>query len=91
MPRSLRLNSREPHYLAHFSVSLATNCPNWTGVIGIGMPPSSAKRAITLGSASTALISLFFNTGYWATADANNNISPGQPRGTFRLKVTAKL
>src|SRR6516162_4972242 len=45
--------------LAHFSVSLATNCPNWTGVIGIGTPPSSAKRAITLGSVSTALISLF--------------------------------
>ena len=31
-----------------------------------------------------------FNKGYWASADANNNISPGQPR-TFRLKVTAKL
>src|SRR5262249_19658636 len=31
-----------------------------------------------------------FNTGYWASADGNNNISPGQPR-TFRLKVTAKL
>ena len=31
-----------------------------------------------------------FNKGYWASADANNNISPGQPR-TFRLKFTAKL
>jgi len=31
-----------------------------------------------------------FNKGYWASADANNNISPGQPR-TFRFKVTAKL
>ena len=31
-----------------------------------------------------------FNTGYWASADANNNISPDQPR-TFRFKVTAKL
>jgi catecholate siderophore receptor len=30
------------------------------------------------------------NKGYWASADGNNNISPGQPR-TFRLKVTAKL
>jgi catecholate siderophore receptor len=29
-----------------------------------------------------------FNTRYWATADANNNISPGQPR-TIRLKATA--
>src|SRR5262249_21908674 len=45
--------------LPHFSVSSATNCPNWTGVIGIGTPPSSAKRPITLGSVSTALISLF--------------------------------
>ena len=31
-----------------------------------------------------------FNKGYWATADGNNNLSPGQPR-TFRFKVTAKL
>jgi outer membrane receptor protein involved in Fe transport len=30
-----------------------------------------------------------FNKGYWASADGNNNLSPGQPR-TFRLKVTAK-
>jgi catecholate siderophore receptor len=29
-----------------------------------------------------------FNKGYWASADANNNLSPGQPR-TVRLKVTA--
>jgi len=31
-----------------------------------------------------------FNKGYWATADGNNNISPGQPR-TFRLTATAKF
>jgi catecholate siderophore receptor len=31
-----------------------------------------------------------FNKGYWASADGNNNLSPGQPR-TFRLKATAKL
>jgi catecholate siderophore receptor len=31
-----------------------------------------------------------FNTGYWATADGNNNISPGQGR-TIRVKLTAKL
>jgi catecholate siderophore receptor len=31
-----------------------------------------------------------FNKGYWASADGNNNLSPGQPR-TYRLKVTAKL
>lgn len=29
-----------------------------------------------------------FNKGYWASADGNNNISPGQSR-TVRLKVTA--
>jgi catecholate siderophore receptor len=29
-----------------------------------------------------------FNKGYWATADGNNNISPGQGR-TIRAKVTA--
>ena len=31
-----------------------------------------------------------FNKGYWATADENNNISPGQSR-TLRLKVTARF
>ena len=31
-----------------------------------------------------------FNKGYWATADGNNNISPGQPR-TFRLSAMAKF
>jgi catecholate siderophore receptor len=30
-----------------------------------------------------------FNKGYWATADGNNNISPGQSR-TVRLKLTAR-
>jgi len=30
-----------------------------------------------------------FNKGYWATADGNNNISPGQPR-TVRLTAIAK-
>jgi catecholate siderophore receptor len=31
-----------------------------------------------------------FNKGYWASADGNNNISPGQSR-TIRLKVTARF
>jgi catecholate siderophore receptor len=31
-----------------------------------------------------------FNKGYWASADGNNNISPGQPR-TLRLTATAKF
>jgi catecholate siderophore receptor len=31
-----------------------------------------------------------FNKGYWASADGNNNISPGQSR-TFRVSVRAKL
>jgi catecholate siderophore receptor len=31
-----------------------------------------------------------FNKGYWATADGNNNISPGQSR-TIRLKLTARF
>ncbi len=31
-----------------------------------------------------------FNKGYWASADGNNNISPGLPR-TFRLSATAKF
>src|SRR6202023_1025956 len=39
---------------AHFSVSATTRLPNSAGVIGIGAPPSSAKRACNLGSARTA-------------------------------------
>jgi catecholate siderophore receptor len=31
-----------------------------------------------------------FNKGYWATADGNNNISPGQPR-TFRATAIARF
>ena len=31
-----------------------------------------------------------FNRGYWASADGNNNISPGQPR-TIRLTATANF
>jgi catecholate siderophore receptor len=31
-----------------------------------------------------------FNKGYWASADGNNNISPGQPR-TFRVSASAKF
>jgi catecholate siderophore receptor len=31
-----------------------------------------------------------FNKGYWASADGNNNISPGAPR-TFRLAAIAKF
>lgn len=31
-----------------------------------------------------------FDKGYWASADGNNNISPGQPR-TFRVSATAKF
>src|SRR6516165_4916463 len=44
--------------LAHFSVSSAMNFPNSGGVIGIGTPPRSASRALSLGSVRTALISL---------------------------------
>src|SRR5215468_3238751 len=45
--------------LAHFSVSLAMSLPNSAGVIGIGAPPSSTRRALSLGSARPALISRF--------------------------------
>ena len=31
-----------------------------------------------------------FDKGYWASADGNNNLSPGQPR-TFRVSATAKF
>jgi catecholate siderophore receptor len=31
-----------------------------------------------------------FDKGYWASADGNNNISPGQPR-TFKVTATARF
>jgi catecholate siderophore receptor len=31
-----------------------------------------------------------FNKGYWASADANNNLTPGQSR-TFRVKLIANF
>jgi catecholate siderophore receptor len=31
-----------------------------------------------------------FNKGYWASADGDNNISPGQPR-TFKVSATARF
>jgi catecholate siderophore receptor len=31
-----------------------------------------------------------FNQSYWASADGNNNLSPGQPR-TFKLQVGARF
>src|SRR6516164_10011676 len=44
--------------LAHFSVSSTMNLPNAPGVIGIGVPPRSARRAFILGSSRAALTSL---------------------------------
>jgi hypothetical protein len=42
--------------LAHFSVSAATRAPNAAGLKGIGSLPTSASRALMVGSASPALI-----------------------------------
>src|SRR5580704_4371655 len=44
--------------LAHFSVSAVMNFWHSAGVIGMGMMPRSANRALSLGSARTALTSL---------------------------------
>ena len=49
-----------------------------------GLPPEGKYGQAQLN------IENIFNKGYWASADANNNISPGQPR-TFRFKLTARL
>src|SRR5262245_30734923 len=43
---------------AHFSVSSTMNFPKSAGVMGIGTPPTSASRALILGSARPALNSL---------------------------------
>src|SRR6516162_113143 len=44
--------------LAHFSVSSARSLPNSAGLSANGVPPRSAKRALILGSARAAAISL---------------------------------
>src|SRR5262245_30919909 len=44
---------------AHFSVSSAMNLPNSAGESARGPAPRSASRALILGSARPALISLF--------------------------------
>src|SRR5262245_61321624 len=44
--------------LAHFSVSSAMSLPKSAGEPAITVPPSSAIRALILGSARAALISL---------------------------------
>src|SRR5262249_7574140 len=45
--------------LPHFSVSSATSLPNSAGVIGMGSPASSARRACNFGSANTAFTAWF--------------------------------
>src|SRR5262249_42503870 len=45
--------------LPHFSISSATSLPSSAGVATNGIPPRSARRALILGSARPALISLF--------------------------------
>jgi hypothetical protein len=42
--------------LAHFSVSAAMKLPNSAGELENGMPPTSANRAFSAGSARQALI-----------------------------------
>src|SRR5262245_41594884 len=44
--------------LAHFSVSVATKLPKSEGEPAITVPPRSANRALSWGSARAALISL---------------------------------
>jgi hypothetical protein len=53
---SAALMSADRITLAHFSVSSTINFPNSAGIIGIGTPPRSAKRALILGSAKPSLI-----------------------------------
>src|SRR5437764_9043312 len=45
--------------LPHFSVSSATSFPNSAGVIRMGSPASSARRACNFGSANTAFTAWF--------------------------------
>ena len=59
VPRSLRLDVRRTRItLAHFSVSSAMSLPKSAGETGKHRAPKSASRALILGSARPALISL---------------------------------
>jgi hypothetical protein len=44
---------------AHFAVSFATNFAKTAGELANGVPPNSTSRALILGSASPAFISVF--------------------------------
>src|SRR5262249_418593 len=51
--------------LPHFSVSSATSLPNSAGVIGMGSPASSARRACNFGSANTPFTARFSFPMIW--------------------------
>ena len=53
---------------------------------------STARIYATINKTWRAQLNVenIFDKGYWASADGNNNISPGQPR-TFRLSATANF
>ena len=63
---------------------------------GLGLAPNGMNVLAALGLAETVKargtlnIENVFNKGYWASADGNNNLSPGQPR-TVRLTASAKF
>src|SRR5207244_9592360 len=76
--------------LAHFSVSSARSLPNSAGVSASGVPPRSAKRAVILGSARAAAISLLslstMAAGVFLGAPSPSQ-SPASKPGTNSLTV----
>src|SRR5262245_6207634 len=76
--------------LAHFSVSSAMSLPNSDGVSASGVPPKSAKRALILGSARAAVISLLslsmISAGVFLGAPTPSQ-SPASKPGTNSLTV----
>ena len=57
-PGSVWLEAREFHHLAHFPVSSAMSLPKSAGEPENTVTPRSARRALILGLARPALISL---------------------------------
>ena len=75
--------------MIYFSDSFATSddtvkLPSWVRV------DAAVYAKINATWRAQVNVENIFDKGYWASADGNNNISPGAPR-TIRLSMSAKF
>ena len=88
MERAARSNASSPELLATLTASTR---PDDTVRLP-GFVRFDAAVYLKTNETWTAQLNVenIFDKGYWASADGNNNISPGQPR-TFRVSATARF